>query len=291
MLKVNKYNLKSIKTNKKLKILLIADIHLCDNYKKDILENIIKKVAKLKPSYICICGDIIDEFRYLDKKTNKDILLNFLNHLANISPTTITLGSHDYFNSRKHKTNNIANEAIKYWHNIIKNNNNQNLILLDNQIYESDDIRIIGYTPSREYFRSYENKEILISELNNNFKKTFKDNKYTILMCHTPRVLTKETLQKININSSIDLILSGHMHDGLVFPILKKLPTTIGFVSPQKTIFPKNTRGNKRIIINNHLINLIITGGIMKFSASAPIILQKFNFLYYNDIDLIEIDM
>lgn len=291
MLKINKHKLKSIKNDKKLKILLIADIHLWNNYKENILDNIIKNATKLKPSVICVCGDIIDQFMYLDKKTNEDFLLKFLNSLTLIAPTVITLGSHDYFNKRKYKTNNIASEAIKHWHDIIKNNNNQNLILLDNGIYENNDIRIIGYTPSRDYFKAYESKEILIDELNKNFKNTFNDNKYTILMCHTPRVLTKETLQKININSSIDLILSGHMHDGLVFPILKKLPTTIGFVSPQKTFFPKNTRGQKKIIIDNHTIHLIITGGILKFSPSAPNILQKFNFLYFNDIDFIEVNM
>ncbi len=291
MLKINKHKLKSIKIDKKLKILLIADVHLWDNYKENILEDIIKNATKLEPSFICVCGDIIDEFRYLDKKGNEEFLLTFLNRLTLISTTIITLGSHDYFNLRKHKTNNIASEAIKHWHDIIKKNNNPNLILLDNEIYETDDIRIIGYTPSRDYFRAYESNNILISELNKNFQNAFKDSKYTILMCHTPRVLTKETLQKININSSIDLILSGHMHDGLVFPILKKLPTTIGFVSPQKTFFPKNTRGQKKIIINNHKIHLIITGGVLKFSASAPKILQKINFLYYNDIDFIEVNM
>lgn len=291
MLKVNKYKIKNKKIYNKQKLLLIADVHLWDNYNFDIIDNIIEQAKKLNPHIICVCGDIIDQFKYLDKKENLDILLKFLNKLANITTTLITLGSHDFFNLKKSKTNNIAANAIKYWHKIIKENNNPNLILLDNDIYENDYLKIIGYTPSRDYYRIGEDKDTLISEINEIFKMNFDDQKYTILMCHTPRKINNDTLRKININHNIDLILSGHMHDGLMFPVLKKMPTTIGFISPQRTLFPENTRNKRKFIIDNHEINLVITGGIMKFSASAPMFLQKLNFLYNNDIDFIEIDM
>lgn len=291
MLKVNHYKINSKKINKKQKILLIADIHLWDNYNSKIINNIIEQAKSIKPNFICICGDIIDQFRYFDKKENLDVLLKFLNELANITITLISLGSHDFFNLKKEKTKNIAENAINFWHKIIKENNNHNLILLDNEIYENNELRIIGYTPSRDYYKLGEDSVTLIFEINKYFKMNFSEQKYTILMCHTPRKINSKTLEKINISHNIDLILSGHMHDGLMFPFLKKLPTTIGFISPQRTLFPQNTRNKRKFIINNHEINLVITGGIRKFSNSAPIILQKMNFFYHNDIDLIEIDM
>ena len=291
MLKLNRYKINSKKITKQQKILLIADIHLWDNYNPKIINNIIEQANKLNPDFICICGDIIDQFRYLDDNKNLETLLKFLNNLAAITTTLITLGSHDFFNLKKDKTKNIASEAIKYWHKIIKDNNNHNLILLDNEIYETNNLRIIGYTPSRDYYKNCEDSNILINEINNYFDLPNKNHKYTILMCHTPRRITKNILGQFKIYSTIDLILSGHMHDGLLFPILKKLPTTIGLVSPQRTFFPKNTRNKRKFTINNHEINLVITGGIIKFSNSAPHILQKINFLYHNDIDLIEIDM
>ena len=291
MLKINNYKLTSNKITKDQSILLIADIHLWDNYNDELIKNVIEKVSKLKPSIICLCGDIIDEFRYLEKENNEQYLLKFLNDLAAISPTLITLGSHDYFNRKALNTGNISYDSIKYWHKLIKKNNNKNLILLDNEIYENLNIRVIGYTPSRDYFKECENQNILIKEINDNFKKISKDNKYTILMCHTPRRINKVTLEKIKIASSIDLVLSGHMHDGLVFPLLKKMPFNFGFISPQKTIFPKNARGKKIIKINEQEVTVIVTGGLMKFSNMAPEICKKFNFLYNNDIDYIKITM
>lgn len=291
MLKVNQYKINNNKIKIKQKILLIADVHLWYNYNQKIIDKIIENTKRLNPNFICLCGDIIDQFRYLEEHKNLKTLLNFLNTLASISPTIITLGSHDFFNLKKEKTNNIASHACLFWHKIIKENNNPNLILLDNEIYETENLRIIGYTASRDYYKDCENSNNLVSEINKYFDLSQNDNKYTILMCHTPRRITKNILEQLNIHSQIDLILSGHMHDGLTFPILKCLPTTVGFVSPQRTFFPKNARNKKQFIINNHEINLIITGGIMKLSSSAPIILQKFNFLYHNDIDLIEIDM
>lgn len=289
MLKVKKYNLINKKINNKQKILLIADIHLCNDYNINILDDIINNVKIQKPNFICICGDIIDEFSVLEKKENEILLLNFLNELSKYAITLLTISSHDYCNLKKYKTGNISSESIKYWHNMIKKNKNNRVILLDNSIYENDLFNIIGYTPSRDYFKSHESEEVLIKEINCKFKNINKD-KYTILMCHSPLKIKKKTLEQIKIINSVDLILSGHMHDGLLFPFFKKLPTTIGLVSPQKKLFPKNTRGRKEFIINNKKVVLIITGGIMKFSSTAPKFFQKLNPLYHNDMDIIEFD-
>jgi len=289
MLKINKYKLISRKINKKQKILLIADIHLCNNYNIKILSNILNAVKIQKPSIICLCGDIIDEFSFLNKKENQKLLLDFFNKLSKYAITLITISSHDYFNLKKYKSGNISSESINYWQNMINKNNNSRVILLNNSTYENEFLTVIGYTPSRNYFKQYENKDVLIKEINETFQNVNK-NKYTILMCHSPLRINKKTLENLKIVNSIDLILSGHMHDGLMFPILKKLPTTIGLISPQKKLFPKNTRGKKEFVINKQKIILIITGGIMKFSASAPTFLQKLNFLYNNDMDIIEIN-
>lgn len=290
MLHVNKHKIQNNKITRKNKILLFADLHLWENYNDKILSNILVKTKNLKPDIICICGDIIDEFRFLNKAENRKCLMIFFNKLAIIAPTIITLGSHDYFNLKKLKTGNIAKKAIDYWQNMINENKNPNLILLKNQIFETPYLRIIGYTPSRDYFKNFEDEKILISEINHNFPLLPKDNKYTILMCHSPLRINNKTLSQINNYPNIDLILSGHMHDGLLFPLLKKLPTSIGLISPQRKLFPKNARGKNKFKIDNHVLNLIVNGGILKFSNCAPKILQRLNFLYHNDIDFIEID-
>lgn len=288
MLKVNYYYLKNEKVTEKKRIILIADIHLCDNYNDELIIKLLDKVRSLNPNYICVCGDIIDEFRYLNIVSNQKYLIRFLNNLASITQTIITLGSHDFMNQKKLKTGNISAESIKYWKKIIKDNNNLKLVLLDNEIYEDLNIRIIGYTPSRDYYRG-EDKNILIEEINSKFKR-ISDDKFNVLMCHSPLRFSNNLISKLNIGQNLDLILSGHMHDGLMFPILKKIPTSIGLISPKRELFPINTRGKKIFELNGKKIILIITGGILKFSNMAPNICKKFNFLYNNDIDCIDID-
>lgn len=289
MIKVKKYKLYSNKIKKKFKILLIGDIHLWDDYNKILINNMIEKAKVLNPDIILICGDLIDEFRYLKKFENEKYLLQVLNKLSDISDVFIVLGSHDFMNQKKLKTGNISSESILYWHKMIKNNNNLKIHLLDNEIYETSNYRIIGYNQSRNYYIKQENGDVLIKEMNENFND-LKEDKYTILMCHSPLKINEKTLEQIKIINSVDLILSGHMHDGLLFPFFKKLPTTIGLISPEKKLFPANTRGRKELIINNKKIVLIITGGIMKFSSTAPKFLQKLNCLYHNDMDIIEFD-
>ncbi len=287
MIKINKRIIKSSKIDATTKIVLIADIHLWDNYNEQLIDNLIKNLLKIKPNFICICGDIIDEFRYLNNEENEKHLLKILNTIAHIAPTFISLGSHDFLNAKKHKTDNLSFRSLRYWQKMIKANANPNLNLLHNSIYEYNNFRIIGYTPSQKYYGCNESTKILTKELNQAFPNKYYDNKFNILMIHSPQRITTDLLSKLKINQNIDLILSGHMHDGLVFPLLKKLPSNIGFVSPQRKFFPDNTRGIKKIIINNKTIYLIITGGLLKFSHMSPKVFHKLNFLYHSDIDYI----
>ena len=290
MIRIRKHKIKNEKILNKQKVLLIADIHLWDNYNKKIIEELSIQVQKLKPNIICICGDLIDEFRFLQKEKNKIMLLDLLNNLSEFAPTLITLGSHDFFNQKKLNTGNISSDAIEYWHQMLNENNNDKIHLLNNTIYENNDIRIIGYTNSRDYFHYLEKEEILIDEINNKISIRNNNKKYTILMSHSPMCINKNTLPKLKIYSSLNLVLSGHMHNGLVFPILDKLPSTIGIISPSKTFFPTNSRGLKTFKFKDKEIKLVINGGFLKFSNMAPNILKKINKLYFNDIDLIEIN-
>jgi len=105
------------------------------------------------------------------------------------------------------------------------------------------------------------------SEKIEDFKKyinNMKTNKkhYNILLCHSPiNISRKEIIKDIDV----DLVLCGHMHGGLVPNFLKPLLKNIGFISPQKTLFPKCAYGN--IKIDNK--NIIITSGIKVMSKSS----------------------
>ena len=109
-----------------------------------------------------------------------------------------------------------------------------------------------------------------------NIEDKFIKNKYNILLSHSP-------INILNYNLKADLILSGHMHNGLVLPVFKK--GNNGIVGPYSTFFPKECRG----IIKKENTALIINGGVRKISNSSSFILRILNPIYKIHIDYIKI--
>ena len=155
-----------------------------------------------------------------------------------------------------------------------------NIIVLDNEIYEENNISFIGYNPDYEYYYTYkENKfEKYNKELEKLISKT--KNKYKILLLHTPMlILKKDNYKNIKNINTISLTLCGHTHGGMIPSFI---PGHFGILSPTREIFPKNIRG--KIKLNNNTI--IISSGIMKLSRKSKI-------TFLNDVygsNVIEID-
>ena len=251
---VNKeYNI-SNKLNKK--IVLLSDIHY-DN-KNDIknLYRILKRIQEIKPNYICITGDTLNSYHVEDF----DLLLKWLSDIAKISKVIMILGNHEYYFDKK---NNIYKLNLDYINKFKKINN---LVFLDNKNVVFDTINFIGLNLPIDYYMKHKEN---IEEFKKHIKriKTEKDC-YNILLCHTPINLVKrEIINKLNIN----LALCGHMHGGIVPRFLRLFIIHAGFISPCKTLFPKNVYGN--IKIDNK--NVIITSGVRVLAMYDSIILRK----------------
>lgn len=243
-----KYNIKgSTNTN----IVLISDVHYYNIDDIKYLNKVLKKIEKLKPQYICIPGDLIDECNIY----NEDQLINWLIRLSNIAKTIISIGNHEYYVSRKKRIYGFNKELF------YKIKKLDNIYLLDNESVIFDEINFIGLTLPNDYYYKY-------GENDSNFYtyiETVKANKkyYNILLCHSPiNMCNKEVINKLNV----DLILCGHMHGGLMPKIFRPIIKKRGLVSPLKTLFPNNVYGN--IKINN--TNIIITSGITIISNLNP---------------------
>ena len=115
-----------------------------------------------------------------------------------------------------------------------------------------DNINFIGFTAPIKYY--YDDKNI--KDFNNLLDglKT-ENNKYNILLCHSPITISKNDILK---NRNIDLILCGHTHGGAVFEFLRPVLKNNGLISPNNELFPKNVYGQLRI--NN--TDIIITSGL-----------------------------
>lgn len=179
-----------IKVNKSLdnpvKIALVSDIHLGDIIDKPRLNKMINNINSLKPDVILIAGDLIDSD--LDIVINKNLLL-CLKNLKSTYGTYLSLGNHDYYT---HKYDKLVNILNKYNVKTLRNES----ILINNSFY------IIGR----------DNKSFNENISLNNITKNINTSKVTIVMDHTPNRIYE------SINNNIDLQVSGHTHNGQIFP-------------------------------------------------------------------------
>lgn len=267
------YNLNSKKTN--LKIALFSDLHYSDRFNIKILDEIINRIKKLNPDYICIPGDIIEESIYGD-----DILYDFFKALSKKTKVIISLGNHDISIFKKRKQ--IYKPNNKWF---LKLNNLKNVFVLDNEQLIDNNITFTGYTLAIED-KYYDNPDRFLNDLK---KLNFNLNKenYNILLCHSPQCISnnKNILNNKFIKEQ-DLILCGHMHNGMVPSFLDKIfRCNRGFIGPGIKILPKFARG----LIRFNKTNLIISKGILKLSKHAPNILKFFNVFYPFEIEIIKI--
>lgn len=243
-----------IKASFNKKIVLISDIHYDNKKNLKHLYKVIRHIKKIKPDYICIAGDFINR---TDIKTS-DLFISWLSSLALVSEVIISVGNHDI--SQFGKKNDCTNKDL--FSKIRKINN---VHFLDNEIYKTPDIDFIGLTFPFDYYYTYgENVKYVHECVDDKFVLDSK--KYNILLCHTPYPITQ--LSDVKLFNECNLILSGHMHGGVVPNLFRVLFKSRGIFSPVKSsrrFFCKDMYG----YIKEK--NLIISSGITKLSDNVRI--------------------
>lgn len=271
---------KNILSSKKLKkditFIHIGDIHYNETTSTKKLEYIKYAIEDAHPDYIFITGDLLDRPKITKNKEKIKLLVSWLNSLGNIAKVFISLGNHDI----------ILEEDYKFFNKL---NDINNIYVLNNQSYEDENVFISGFTlPTNYYYNieKHEDEDALLETLQNNFNlvTNLPKKKYKVALIHSPILLSeKKVVEKLK---EYDLILSGHMHNGLIPRILDKIiKNNYGLISPDKRFFAKNTRGK----IKTKYYTIIITGGITKLSPSSTKILSKLNGLYPISINKITV--
>ena len=269
---------KLVLNNKNLngkRILLISDIHYYNNKDNKKLDKLLKVINNYNADYICIPGDIIDNNDIKDKT----YIINWLKELSKNSIVLLSLGNHDI----RLKTKNGYRGYIDTEY-INKLNNIDNLYLLNNNCKEFKDIYFYGYSQSFEYYHKnkYESSNIMNNELDK--YNVYKDlpNKFNVLLMHSPICLNDKNIK--NKLNCYDLILCGHMHNGVVPIIIDDIfKGNRGIIAPNKKLFPKLARGVYR---NKNI--LIISSGITKIARSAGVFLRLFNIFFPIGINVID---
>jgi len=183
-----------------LKVIHFSDLHYLRVTNKETLKNIVEEINLINPDIVFFTGDLIDKDFNLTNK-EKNILIE---HLKNI-------------NSKYGKYSIIGNHDIVKEENELKNIfEESNFTLLQNSydvIYGNENDKLfIGGTDTYSYGKANINKVM----------KYFQDNddiQYKIILTHEP-----DYTDIILSNYDIDLILSGHSHNGQInIPFIKNI--------------------------------------------------------------------
>lgn len=267
------------------KIALFSDIHYDENYDLNKFKLIIDNLKENKPDFICISGDIID-YSSMIKKESMNHLKEFVKNLSLIATTIVALGNHDISNKTKSKRIIGDIEDVNNW--FLNLNTIENVYYINNKSIIRNDLCFTSYNPPFEYYKGrQENTKLFIYDIDK--KINLKPSYYNILLCHSPvNVFKTEVLKKSKEIKKADLILSGHMHNGLVFKLFDK-KGTMGLISPMKTLLPKYARGLSSKKLERKQINLVVSGGVVKLSNTNSKLLSRFNKFYPISIDYINV--
>lgn len=198
---------KKVENMKKLKIVMVADLHLGYNIGSVQMENMVKKINQQNPDIVAIAGDIFDnEYEALD---NPQKLINIFRKIKTKYGVYATYGNHDIkekilagftFSKRNgKKESDIRMDQLLEKSNIT--------LLRDEGILIEDSFYIYGrpdYKRPGRGIKIRKNAKEIVASMNKQ--------KPIIIIDHEPNELNELA------TAGVDMDLSGHTHNGQLFP-------------------------------------------------------------------------
>lgn len=220
--RVTHYDVKSEKLNgltKECNLVFLSDLHN-NRYGKDN-EKLLNSVMEQSPDFILIGGDMLvgkPDISY-------EVAEKFVSQLTKIAPVYYANGNHEqrmklypetFGSTYQRYKEQIEKKGVTFLENASKN-----LAFCD------CNLRITGLEIPREGYKKFCKTEVSLGQIENCIGQASRDS-YQILLAHNP------VYAEIYLEWGADLVLSGHLHGGVV-----RLPFLGGVITPQFRLFPK----------------------------------------------------
>lgn len=212
------------------KILQLSDLH--SKTFNDNNEYLIKKIDAENPDIIVMTGDMIN-----NKDENYSSFSLLASYLGKNYDTYYIFGNHE---------ENLEDHQKEHLKDMLKNLNVKTLYNEKISLKRTDDIiNLYGLCFDMIYYkRPYKfSKDFDIIE-NEKLLEHPNINLYNILLAHNPLYF------KVYSEWGADLILSGHIHGGIV-----RIPFIGGLLSPERKLFPKYYSGKYKINDSKLIVN------------------------------------
>jgi predicted MPP superfamily phosphohydrolase len=170
---------------------MFSDLHLSPVNNESFLHKIVKKVNALNPDIILLPGDIVDDKAEILSRNCIGVGLKNLKSKYGVFSST---GNHEFINGVERS----VNFAKEFGITVLRDE----YVKIDNSFY------VVGREDvSKSSFTKERRKKLndIISQMH--------DNLPVILLDHTPVKLNEA------VENKIDLQLSGHTHNGQMFPL------------------------------------------------------------------------
>lgn len=182
---------KTVKNHKILNIVLLSDLHLGTIIGPNKLTRIVNKINALNPDIVLFAGDVVDEnIKPVIKKNLGKLLENIVSKYGTYAIT----GNHEYIGGVGPAVEYLEKHSVKYLRDTA--------LMIDSSFYlvgrnDKDMPRFTG--------KNRKSLENILVDVDKSYP--------VIMMDHQPFHL-EEAAQ-----NGVDLQLSGHTHDGQMFPI------------------------------------------------------------------------
>lgn len=217
---IRNYVISSKKIKKEHRVVFLSDLHLKtygkDNYK------LIQAIRDVNPDRILIGGDMLTAYPGRDFTVATD----FVNRISSEFPVTYAMGNHEY---RAGLYPEVYGDLYEKYVNSLTGDYRKFLNNEKEELWSDTDV----YGLSLEYlyykrFKPYPMKEDYLKGI----LPERDDDKFSILLAHNPDYFKRYA------DWGADLVLSGHVHGGVV-----RIPGWKGVISPMWRIFPKYDGG------------------------------------------------
>ena len=260
MAHITNVNINTDKIDRDRRILSLSDFHLTEDKGFEHLKEIKSKTDMTKISHIVMPGDIINDVNELKDNKFRNKVLQALSDFADDKHVFLSAGNHDQMtlNNKEWQRGDysLLQETIKELPKFHLLKNGERITV--------NDITYSAFSPDYSYYED-EDKERKDLEAESDYEEAFMknynanlfdNNTFNILLTHEPQSIIKLSTKKGScIQDNTDLVLSGHMHDGMLPHFFKRFCGNIGVISPQMQIFPKYAHGTVNVGDTTFVIN------------------------------------
>lgn len=219
---VSNYKYSSKKIKKAFRAVVLSDLH--NKRYGSANQRLVEAIWNERPDIIIIAGDIPNGH----PKAGLDVAFELLEQLAKDFPIYYGNGNHEM---RMHLYEEDYGDRYEVFTEKLKELGIHHLVN-DRTLLAEFGVEVIGLEIARNHFKRFKPEPIEEGEIIKEIGEVSKD-KYSILIAHNPHFF------KDYVKYGAELVLSGHMHGGLVrIPLVNK-----GVLSPNISFFPKYDAG------------------------------------------------